>query len=74
MKSFWREVFSEPGAEGTGSASRVTMFLFALAAVGWVTHIIVKTHTVPDLLNIAVFVASPYGVNQLAGVVSALKK
>ena len=73
MKPFWREVFSEPGPDGTGSASRVTMFMFALAAVAWITYVLIKTHSVPDLLNIAAFVLSPYGVNRVSGILENLK-
>jgi hypothetical protein len=64
MAGFWKSVFSE--ADGTGSASRITMVTFAVAALGWVTHVVAKTHQIPadQLPHIAEFVASPYAVNK----------
>jgi hypothetical protein len=73
--SFLREVFSEPVATGsTGSASRVVMGFFALAAVGWVSYLVIKTHVIPNLLEIAGFVSSPYLVNQAKASIADFKK
>lgn len=74
---FIRSVFSE--ADGTGSASRVTMFGFAVASVAWLTHVVAHTHQIPadQLPHIAEFVASPYAVNKgsllLNGTVQAIR-
>lgn len=69
--SFFREVFSE---DGEGSASRVMMLVHGLAGIGWITHVVVHSHTVPDaatLAGVTAFSSAPYAINKFhAGVAS----
>lgn len=68
--SFWKQVFSEPGPEGTGSFSRVSAFLVVVTVLGWLTYIVVKTGGLPsDLTNVGTFMAVQvtmlYGLNKV---------
>ena len=72
--NFWIKVFSEPGPDGTPSTCRVVMALFAVAAVAWVSYMVLRTHNIPDLWHIAAFVSSPYAVNKASATISDFKK
>jgi len=72
MKDFWKSVFSEPG--GPPSTSRVIMAFFAVAAVAWVSYIVLHTRVIPDLWHIAAFVASPYAINKTATTITEFKR
>lgn len=71
-QSFVRSVLSEP--DGTGSAARVCTVLSVLAAIGWVTFLVVRNHAIPDLTNVATWLAittgSTYGLNKVATALS----
>lgn len=65
--AFIKSTFSEP--DGTGSASRVLSGATVLATLGWVTYLVLTTHTLPDLSGASLFVGagfSGYGVNKLS--------
>jgi hypothetical protein len=50
------------------------MALFAVAAVAWVSYMVLRTHNIPDLWHIAAFVSSPYAVNKASATISDFKK
>jgi len=58
-----KSVFSEP--DGTGSFARVLSAVLAIAGIVWVSHVVIRTHVIPPLSDLAVFVASPYATNKL---------
>ena len=62
MPAWLREVFSN---SDKGSTSRLISFLLALAAVGWVTHIVLKTHALPDFSGLTLLVTSPYAAGKI---------
>jgi hypothetical protein len=74
LVKFLRSVFSE--SDGTGSWSRLGSLFLTVAIIGWVTHVVLKTHAIPDLGGPAGFLAagngSLYGTNQLKSIVSAI--
>lgn len=61
--SFIKSVFSEP--DGTGSCARVLSVVLTTASIGWITHIVLHTHTIPPLDGVATLIAAPYGINKL---------
>jgi hypothetical protein len=73
--AFLKSVFSEN--DGTGSFSRVAGGIIVCFTVGWVTHVVWRTHIVPDLTGPAAFLAagsgSTYGINKLDGIVRAAR-
>lgn len=73
LVAFLREVFSE---DGRGSFSRVIQGFIVVMTCSWVTYIVIRTRTIPDLTTPAVFVGAGslhYMTNQAAGIVSAFK-
>ena len=69
--SWLREAFSE---NGQGSASRLMFFLHSCASLGWGTHFVVHTHTIPDaatLAGLAAFAVAPYASNKMASAISS---
>lgn len=70
---FLRSVFSE--ADGSGSFSRCTAGLIVVATLAWVSHVVFKTHAIPELDGPAAFLTtgagSLYGTNKLSSIVSA---
>lgn len=77
MKSlfgFLRSVFSE--SDGTGSWSRCGSLMIVLATLGWITHVVWRTHVIPDLGGATAFMTTGagtlYGTNKLGSIVSAL--
>jgi hypothetical protein len=73
--SWLREVFSEsiPG-QPSGSVSRVITFMFAVASVIWISYIVHATKAFPSLWDVAMFVSSPYLVNQGKAMVAEFRK
>lgn len=73
---FWKSAFSEP--DGTGSMSRVLSAVVVVAALSWITLVVVHNMiasskivmTVPELGSTAVFVSSVvgvlYGINKVS--------
>jgi hypothetical protein len=65
-----RQVFSE---NGQGSWSRVQSAMHMVGCMGWVTHFVVHTHTLPDamtLTGLTAFVTAPYAAGKAAGALS----
>lgn len=69
MKKIFREIFSEPS--GMLSWGRVASAIALVAGLGWVTHIVISTHSLPALDGITAFVLGPYGANKVATAVQA---
>lgn len=68
-----REVLSE---DGVGSYSRYSGFLVVCACILWVSFLVVKNHSIPDMGGVSTFLAagqSQYAANQLKKVVAASK-
>lgn len=68
-----REGLSENGA---GSYSRILGALVATFTFFWVTYVVLKTGSLPDLTGPSIFIASgcsAYGINQAKSVASAIK-
>ena len=67
MFAFLKSTFSEP--DGTGSASRVLAGSTVASCLVWISYIVIRTHTIPDLGGASLFVTSGfsgYGVNKLS--------
>lgn len=66
---FLKQIFSEPGADGTGSFSRVMSFIIDLCTLGWVTYVVIKSGAIPDLNGPLIFMTtghtSLYGLNKI---------
>lgn len=66
-KSFWKGLLRE--SDGTPSSSRFLAAATVLAALGWITFIVVKTVAIPTLGPIGSFIVDVtlglYGVNNL---------
>jgi hypothetical protein len=60
---FWKKVFSEP--DGTPSFSRVATGFLVCFAAGWVTHLVLHNHNLPDFAGLALFIGTLYGANQI---------
>ena len=75
VKGLLREILSEPGTNGTGSAARSAMMLIQLAAVTWVSYCVYKTGTLSMDVVMAALTFSgggtlaTYGVNKASGVI-----
>jgi hypothetical protein len=74
MLKFLAGVFSEPAPANSPSAARLIMGLFAVAAVGWVSYLVVTTKVIPDLWHIAAFVSSPYAINKASASLADFKR
>ena len=62
---------SEPGANGTLSWGRVASSICLIAAIVWISHILIHTHALPALDGITGFVAAPYASNKVATAVQS---
>lgn len=65
IKKDVRETLSEPGPNGTLSWGRVASSALLIAAIVWVSSILIRTHALPALDGITAFVLSPYASNKL---------
>lgn len=69
-KSFWRGAFSDP--DGTPSFARVASGVVVVAAVSWVTAVIVMQHSLPTFEGVSAFLvaalASLYGTNKITSI------
>lgn len=70
---FLRSVLSEP--DGTGSWSRCGSLLIVLCTLGWITHVVWRTHAIPDLGGATAFMTTGagtmYATNKASSIVSA---
>jgi hypothetical protein len=73
LVAFLKEVFSE---DGQGSFSRIASGFIVLATCGWVTYVVARTRTIPDLSGPSLFLgtgAAHYGLNKLPDIVEKFK-
>jgi hypothetical protein len=66
--AYLHSTFSE--SDGTGSSSRLLAGTGVLSAIVWVSYIVFKTHTLPDLSGASLWLGasfSGYGINKAAG-------
>jgi len=49
-------------ADGTGSASRVGTLLVIIAAIVWVSYIVFRNNSIPDLTGLALYETSIIGI------------
>lgn len=74
MFTFLKSVFSE---EGEGSYSRCASGALVLATIVWVSHVVLKTHALPDLTGPSAFIVTSvgthYGINKGASLLTTLK-
>jgi hypothetical protein len=72
--AFAKSVFSDGGA---GSLSRCGSGFILVSTVGWVSYLVIKNGTMPDLTGPAIFmtagVGSLYGTNKLPEMLSAAR-
>ena len=72
---FVKSVFSE--SDGSGSFSRVAGFCVVIATIGWITHVVIHAHAVPDLTGASAFVTTGvgtlYGLNKAEAIIGAVK-
>jgi hypothetical protein len=66
-----REIHSEPGPAGTLSWGRIGASASLLAAIVWVSSIVIHTHSLPALDGISGFVVAPYAANRIATAVQS---
>ena len=66
LLAFLKSTFSEP--DGSGSASRVLAGTSVVSVLGWVTYLVIKNGTLPDLSGASLFLSasfSGYAANQI---------
>ena len=71
VKKVVREIHSEPGPNGTLSWGRIAASGSLVAAIVWVTSIVIHTHALPALDGISGFVIAPYAANRVATAVQS---
>jgi hypothetical protein len=70
---YLRECISE---DGVGSYSRLSGLLVVLSSIAWVSYVVIRTHSIPDLGGVTGFIAggnSMYAANQAKKIASAIK-
>ena len=72
-KPFWKHVLRE--SDGTPSASRLLTAGLVLATIMWVTFLVSRNHSMPDMAPVGIFLSSTavslYGVNKMATAASS---
>lgn len=61
-------------SKGVISLGHVLTAVFGVAAVVWISHILILTHSLPALDGITTFVLAPYGTNKLTNTVQAFSQ
>lgn len=69
-KEFWQKALSE--ADGVPSFSRVTTGVLVICAAGWVTHLVLHNHALPDFGGLSLFLGTLYGLNKVATAMDSL--
>jgi multisubunit Na+/H+ antiporter MnhB subunit len=65
MKDFIKQAFSDGGSP---SSSRIISAVCALAAIGWITHVVIHSHALPGIAEtggITAFTTSHYIANRV---------
>lgn len=65
IKEIAVQILSEPGQAGTLSWGRCASTFALVASIAWVSHVLFKTHSIPDLTGVTSFTLAPYGSNKL---------
>lgn len=72
---FIKSALSE--SDGQGSYTRFSGMLIILAAIAWVTYLVFKTHSMPDMSGVTVFVSGgaggQYAINKGEDIVNAIR-
>lgn len=75
MLEFTKGLFSDEGKPDIGP---VCTFLSTAAVIGWITHIVWRTHAIPDLTGPGIFMGASAslhaGVNKINDIVTAFKQ
>lgn len=66
MKPVLRQLFSSSSQVSFGRVGAAVALLFVCV---WVTYLVLKTHSLPDLAGPAVFIASLYGLSKAGDVI-----
>ncbi len=61
MRQFLKQLFSE---SGEASFSRTGSFMALALACGWVSYIVWKTHALPNLQGLTMFIGTLYGLGK----------
>lgn len=63
-KPFWKWVFCE--SDGTPSFSRICTGVLVGFACGWITSIVIRTASFPEMGGLAMLIGVLYGANKFA--------
>lgn len=66
--SFLRGAFSE--GDGSPSFSRVATGVLVAFSLGWVTHLVIHHHALPDFGGLVLYVGTLYGLNRLSAAIT----
>ena len=61
MSKFFQQLFSE---SGEASFSRLGAFIALAFACGWITYLVLRTHILPSLEGLTLFIAALYGLGK----------
>ena len=61
MTKFIQQLFSE---SGEASFSRIGAFIALTFACGWITYLVLRTHILPSLEGLTLFIAALYGLGK----------
>jgi hypothetical protein len=77
MRDFFRFVSSVFSEDGEGSYSRCAAGAIVLGTIGWISHVVWRTHAIPDLTGPTTFLtvgaSAHYGLNRASDIITALK-
>ena len=73
LKKIFREILSEPNG-GTLSWGRVASSIALIAAIIWITKIVLFTHALPALDGASGFIVAPYASNKITTAVQSFGK
>jgi len=61
MKKFLQQLFSE---SGEASFARLGAFIALAFACGWITYLVLRTHVLPSLEGLTLFIGALYGLSK----------
>lgn len=67
---FLKSMFAED--DGTMSFGRTGSAVALLATIGWISYIVYKIHTVPDMTGPSLFIGTPYAINKTHAAVTQI--
>jgi hypothetical protein len=70
MFDFIKKAFTEGAPDYEPSSSRILSGLCTLGAIGWISHIVIHTHAMPDVATLGgatAFSVAHYSANKLTG-------